>query len=487
MDSRASRSSRRFALSLGAGAGLVDIGIAVGAAHTITQLWDARPGSALNASAALFATAFVAATLPLVVSIMVDSRSRLVSRGAMLAMVEAALSGRVSVGDLVVRGSAVADSRRDELVIDTHTGALASIPLAALLIAVFVTPWVLAITAGLLAVSVPLYIWAGRASARERAAHLTHEADSVTRWSNFIEASPALRGIHRLDIGLRELAGVTLREMRSADRAISRALASSAISEFVAGVAVGLVAMVIGFGLFHKSRAQLFPAIAAVLLTAHIASVWRQRGADFHAREEVVASLAILNTPTLERVGSEGVETRDLVALPGATPITVTIRRGAHVHLVGASGAGKSSLIDVLVGHRAPAAGDIRGLLGERVGLVNPFIVLTGTTMDEVICAGQPLDSAPFLNMVGLDYLDAHAEGVVDNLSDGERVRVLLARALAHDCDALVIDDVMGLLDDVAGAQCRNALASLAGDITVIEAGHGPWLTTPSQVVELSL
>ena len=70
-------------------------------------------------------------------------------------------------------------------------------------------------------------------------------------------------------------------------------------------------------------------------------------------------------------------------------------------------------------------------------------------------------------------------------MSSGERVRLVLARALLHGSTLLVLDDVAGVLDASARDDVRHVLEELT-NVAVIEATvDTPLLTTASQRIEL--
>jgi ABC-type lipoprotein export system ATPase subunit len=70
-------------------------------------------------------------------------------------------------------------------------------------------------------------------------------------------------------------------------------------------------------------------------------------------------------------------------------------------------------------------------------------------------------------------------------MSSGERVRLILARAILNGASLLMLDDVAGVLDAGARDDVRNALGQL-GDLAIIEATvDSPLLMTATQRIEL--
>jgi ABC-type transport system involved in cytochrome bd biosynthesis fused ATPase/permease subunit len=91
------------------------------------------------------------------------------------------------------------------------------------------------------------------------------------------------------------------------------------------------------------------------------------------------------------------------------------------------------------------------------------------------------------LGLVGERFRDLNAELLSDGrgLSSGERVRLVLARALLHRSTLLVLDDVAGVLDAESRDDIRAVLNELH-DVAVIEATvDTPLLTTATHRIEI--
>jgi putative ABC transport system ATP-binding protein len=158
--------------------------------------------------------------------------------------------------------------------------------------------------------------------------------------------------------------------------------------------------------------------------------------------------------------------------------VDVTVGSGEFVGIVGPSGSGKSSLLFLLAGLRAPTAGEVRfdgrpvpsdagrgaTLRRRRIGFVfqEPFLLPYLTVRENALV--HAVDAA------AAGRVEAHARtiglsGLLDErphrLSGGERQRGSVLRALANDPDLLLADEPTAFLDRATG---RGVIAALRGD-----------------------
>ena len=351
----------------------------------------------------------------------------------------------------------------------------------------------LVITLGLLTCAAPLYQRAGRRSEVMAQQYQARRAVLEARQLEILQHAPELRALGAVTYGANEIAAISDSEHALALRAIRVALESSLVTEFLSGVSVGLVAMVVGFGLL-EGHLSLVRALVAILVTAELFTQVRRYGVEFHRREDAERALETLDfiTPDSPPLSVELLVADDLVTDVHPTKVTMHLHAGDRVVVTGPSGVGKTTLLHTLVGWRQPLEGTSRAG-SVAIGYVSAeSALLSGSlrdnlTLGTVITDDTVIECLRSLGLTGprFDNLDAELLSDGRGLSSGERVRLVLARALLAHASLLVLDDVAGVLDANARDLVRVALEDDRA-IAIIEATvDTPLVVTPSQRIEL--
>jgi subfamily B ATP-binding cassette protein MsbA len=175
--------------------------------------------------------------------------------------------------------------------------------------------------------------------------------------------------------------------------------------------------------------------------------------------------------------------------------INLTIRKGDVVAIVGPSGAGKTTFIDLLPRYYDPSEGSIQidghdlpsvrlQDLRKLIGLVSQDIVLFNDTIRENIAFGSPdaqdseVEKAARLAFAH-DFIAEFPDGYNTmlgerglNLSGGQRQRIAIARAILKNPPILILDEATSALDAVSEALVQKALERLMHDRTTIVVAH---------------
>ena len=178
------------------------------------------------------------------------------------------------------------------------------------------------------------------------------------------------------------------------------------------------------------------------------------------------------------------------------TEVTLSIPAGSSVAIVGPSGAGKTTLIDILLGVLVPDEGSvlISGLPPQlavakwpgAVAYVPQDVLITAGSIRENVALGYPPESATddlvmsALRVAHLEHFVAELPQRVDTqvgergakVSGGQRQRLGIARAMFTRPHLLVLDEATSSLDGETEANISQAIHALRGSTTVVMIAH---------------
>jgi ABC-type multidrug transport system fused ATPase/permease subunit len=175
---------------------------------------------------------------------------------------------------------------------------------------------------------------------------------------------------------------------------------------------------------------------------------------------------------------------------------SLTIPKGKTVAFIGSSGAGKTTLADIILGLLKPQLGhiyaddmDIENHLStwqRNIGYIPQVIYLSDDTIRNNIAFGvrpSDIDDEAVLKAAKdaqlMDFLETLPDGLDTKVGDrgvrlsgGQRQRIGIARALYHDPEVLVLDEATSALDNETETAVMKSIDSLHGQKTMLIIAH---------------
>lgn len=391
------------------------------------------------------------------------------------------------------------------------------IPLV-ILVAVFPVNWAAGIILLGTAPLIPLFmilVGVGAADANRR------NFQSLARLSgHFLDR---LKGLRTLQLFMRTQAeGEAIRDASEDFRertmeVLRLAFLSTAVLEFFAAIAVALVAVYFGFSYIdhlnfgnYGVKVTLFTGLFVLFLAPEFYAPLRELGAHYHAKAQAIGAaeqlLEFLEAEVSEPASGSApfqadgpirVEARALEVLSAegkvlVGPIYFTLEAGTRTALVGISGAGKSSLVNALLGF-APYRGSLRvngqelaeldmsqwrlqlGWLSQNpqlfhASLRDNLLLARPTASDaELEAALVRAQAWEFAKEKGFDYPVGDQAG---GLSVGQAQRLALARTLLKSTQLMVLDEPTASLDRHSERAIMSTLEQAAVGQTLLMITH---------------
>jgi ATP-binding cassette, subfamily C, bacterial CydD len=389
---------------------------------------------------------------------------------------------------------------------------MALVPLA-LLVFVFASDWVSAVVMLVTAPLIPLFMILIGKGAEKR--NQKQWADLAWMSAHFLDVIQGLTTLKLFNASRREaqmIARVSERYREGTMSVLRIAFLSSFALEFFSTVSIAVVAVLVGFRLFWGEMDFLY-GFFVLLLAPEFYLPLRNMGTQYHARMEAIGAaeriVDILNMqPAQTRGGTTAVPDLRRNALcfeavgfsypdgrQSLQNLSLVIHPGETLALVGPSGAGKTTLINLLMGFLQPQTGQI--LIGQTPlqdiaadswrrqlawlpqkpqlfpGTVAANIRLgtPAASLDAVRNAARQAQADAFIQALPQAY-DTRIGEAGQGLSGGQIQRIALARAFLKDAPLVILDEATANLDRHSELLVHAAVRKLAAGRTLIMIAH---------------
>lgn len=297
------------------------------------------------------------------------------------------------------------------------------------------------------------------------------------------------------------------------------AFLSSAVLEFFAAISIAVVAVYFGFsylgelhfGDYHRG-VTLFAGFLVLILAPEFFQPLRDLGNFYHAKAQAIGAADVLEAFLSESENAEtqaekirplwtgpfSVIAHDLIVTSAdGTPLTQALNfalpPGKRVALVGSSGAGKTSLMNALLGF-LPYQGSltVNGIelrdidsdsWHQQIAWLGQNPKLPATTLRDNITFGRKADDSRIQQVIALsgisEFIARLPQGLNSPLGEnaaalsvGQAQRVAVARAILHPCSLLLLDEPAASLDRQSEQHVMQALQQASAQQTTLMITH---------------
>ncbi|MDF7647962.1 cysteine/glutathione ABC transporter permease/ATP-binding protein CydD [Erwiniaceae bacterium L1_54_3] len=390
----------------------------------------------------------------------------------------------------------------------------------AILMAIFPINWAAGLILLATAPLIPLFMaMVGMGAAEANRRNFVALARLSGDFYDRLRGRETLRLFHRAKAEQQAIAESTTDFRERTMEVLRLAFLSSAVLEFFASLAIAVVAVYFGFSYLgelnfghYGSGVTLFAGFLALILAPEFFQPLRDLGTFYHAKAQAVGGADALErflTESPDNTVSNGTATvafdtpvtlqaRDLVVMTpqgGALsqPLNFTLAAGKRVALIGQSGAGKTALMNVLLGF-LPYQGELRvnghelrdisrDSWQQQLAWVGQNPTLPATTLRENLLLNSTVDETTLnrvLECAGVNAFLARLPQGLDTplgdgglgLSVGQAQRIAVARALLKPARLLLLDEPGSGLDSQSEQHVMNALQQAASQQTTLMITH---------------
>ena len=175
--------------------------------------------------------------------------------------------------------------------------------------------------------------------------------------------------------------------------------------------------------------------------------------------------------------------------------LSFTIHKGETIAFVGASGAGKTTILNMVIGFQQPTKGKVL-IDGQDLSTLNlrsyrshiavvpqTSILFTGTIRENITYGQENISEEELARIIKAANLEELIESLPEgldtkvlehgsNLSGGQRQRISIARAFARNPRILILDEATSALDTISEKKIQDAISNLVKDRTTLIVAH---------------
>jgi ATP-binding cassette, subfamily C, bacterial CydD len=392
--------------------------------------------------------------------------------------------------------------------------AIATLLPFTILAVIFPLDWISGLVLVLTAVFLPLSMIVIGEESHERNRRLWGRLAQMS--GRFLDILQGLATVRMFGAAQRETREIerTSREYRTLTMSVLRvAFISSFMLELISAVSMAIVAVLSGLRLLHGTMDFRFGFFILLIAPEYFLTL-RMLGTFYHSRMEAVSAAEqieeFLGAPAVQPVPAEAATGATIVSAPaivfhevsfsyGGNPVLegaeFRIAQGEHIALTGESGAGKSTILTLLLGFAAAQAGtisvdernladlDITEWRARLAWLPQRPTIFHGTLRDNIMLGRADASEADLRDAARLarvdEFLGRLPSGLDtllgdggQSLSAGQAQRVALARLFLRQPVLVLLDEPTAHLDAESAALAREGISALAEGRTTIEVTH---------------
>lgn len=231
-----------------------------------------------------------------------------------------------------------------------------------------------------------------------------------------------------------------------------------------------------------------------------LAKIMKDKGVDINLNLDELHNISKKINPEVTKIKFNQLKLEDISYTypnslkPSIYRVNLEINKGDFIGLIGPSGAGKTTLVDLILGFLKPSNGtlkfndkdahdDINAWLSKCAYLPQDIFLINGTLKENITLSRENIKLERLEEAIKLSKLAPIIQDLPDGLdtdigdkgvrlSGGQRQRVSIARAIFNKSEVLLLDESTSALDSKTEADVINELMTLRNEKTIISIAH---------------